>query len=277
MLLSYAGSSGDSFKRRIRCPQPWLGPQKQFASLDSRNRGSSLPSGYKRSKRRWQPTIGYKLTLVTLPSQPRPPANKRPRVPNHAAVYGSGDVMGTGFISTIHSHRPHCTGLRWKKVDSPPTGGTQIINRNLVRLLRKNPATVTGEAEWLSLGIARPQIDSFVRSSAEDRTFYCPVPEDARETRFLCTINAPTHLRLKALVEMWDLGRYNTLRDELIKGRDLIVMPSEWWPNVPCPRPEALPGELDLEGWDSDDDRDNRGPETCLSPFPVPERKKMPT
>jgi hypothetical protein len=40
----------------------------------------------------------------------------------------------------------------------------------------------------------------------------------------------------KALVEMWDLGRYNTLRDELIKGRDFIVMPSEWWPNVPCPR-----------------------------------------
>ncbi len=40
------------------------------------------------------------------------------------------------------------------------------------------------------------------------------------------------------------------------------------------PLDEALPGELDLEGWDSDDDRDNRGPETCLSPSPVPERKK---
>ena len=49
-----------------------------------------------------------KMTLATLlePSQPRPPANKRPKVPNHAAVYGSGAVMGTGFISTIHSHRP---------------------------------------------------------------------------------------------------------------------------------------------------------------------------
>jgi hypothetical protein len=90
-----------------------------------------------------------KMTLETLlePPQSRPPANKRPRVPNHAAVYGSGDVMGLGFISTIHSHRPHCTGLRWKRVDSPPTGGTQIINRKLVRLLRQNPATVTGEAE----------------------------------------------------------------------------------------------------------------------------------
>jgi len=40
------------------------------------------------------------------------------------------------------------------------------------------------------------------------------------------------------------------------------------------PLDEALPGELDLEGWDSDDDRDNRGPETCLSPSAVPERKK---
>ena len=144
--------------------------------------------------------IGCKLTLATLlePSQPRPPGNKCPRVPNHAAVYGSGNVMGTGLISTIHSHRPHCTGLSWEKVDSPPAGGTQIINRNLVRLLGQNPATVTGEAEWLSLGIARPQIDSFVRSSAEDKTFYCPIPEDARETSFLCTINAPNHLRLKA-------------------------------------------------------------------------------
>jgi hypothetical protein len=75
------------------------------------------------------------LTLATLlePSRPRPPANKRPKVPNHASVYGSGAVMGTGFISTIHSHRPHCTGLSWEKVDSPPAGGTQIINRNLVR------------------------------------------------------------------------------------------------------------------------------------------------
>jgi len=134
-----------------------------------------------------------KVTLETLLelSQPRPPANKRPKVPNHASVYGRGAVMGTGLISTIHSHRPHCTGLRWKKVDSPPAGGTQIINRNLVRLLRQNPAIVTEEAEWLSLGIARPQIDSFVRSSAKGKTFYYPVPEDARETRFLCTINAP--------------------------------------------------------------------------------------
>jgi hypothetical protein len=40
------------------------------------------------------------------------------------------------------------------------------------------------------------------------------------------------------------------------------------------PLDEALPGELDLEGWDSDDDRDNRDPETCLSPSLTPERKK---
>jgi hypothetical protein len=64
-------------------------------------------------------------------------------------------------------------------------GGTQIINRDLVRLLRKNPAATTGESEWHSLGLERPQIDSFVCSSAEDQTYYHPVPEDARETRFL--------------------------------------------------------------------------------------------
>ena len=131
-----------------------------------------------------------KTTLETLlePPQSRTPANKRPRVPNQAAAHNSGDTLGLGFISTIHSHRPHCTGLRWKRVDSPPTGGTQIINRRLVRLLRQNPATVMGEAEWLSLGMERPQIDTLVRASAEDKIFYCPVPEDARETRFLYTI-----------------------------------------------------------------------------------------
>jgi hypothetical protein len=90
-----------------------------------------------------------KCTLATLlePSRPRPQANKRPKLSNHASVHGSGVVMGTGIISRIHSHRPHCTDLRWTKVDSPPAGGTQIINRNLVRLLRKKPATITGEAE----------------------------------------------------------------------------------------------------------------------------------
>jgi hypothetical protein len=178
------------------------------------------------------------------PSRPRPPANKRPKLPNHASVYGSGAggwlgrgaVMGTGFISMIHCHRPHCTGLRWKKVDSPQAGGIQIVNRNLVRLLRQNPATVIGEVEWRSMGLARPQIDSSVRSSAEDQAFYCPIPEDARETRFLCTINDPNPSRLKALVDLWDLGRHTTLRDELIQGRDLIVMPTEWWPDMPCPR-----------------------------------------
>ena len=189
-----------------------------------------------------------------------------------------------------------------------------------------------------------------------------PLTEDARETRFLCTINASLQSRIQALVEMWDRGRHSTLRAELIQGRDLIVMQSEWWSSIPCPRrhgwwvqsvdsviltrckgcsgmvqitlmdpvsktchscrsraepnnagsapkpktsirfcppgakrrrtrkisPEsdlepysvmrplddALPEELDLEGWDSDDDRDNRGPETCLSPSPVQQVRK---
>jgi hypothetical protein len=161
-----------------------------------------------------------KATLTNLlePSRPRPQAHKRPKLPNHASVCGSGVVMGTGFISTIHSQRPNCTGLRWTRVDTQPAGGTQIINRNLIRLLRKNPATITEEAEWRSLGLACPQIDSFVCSSAEDQTYYRPIPEDVRETRFLCTINAPNQSRLKTLVELWDLGRHSTLRDELIQG-----------------------------------------------------------
>jgi hypothetical protein len=60
------------------------------------------------------------------------------------------------------------------------------------------------------------------------------------------------------------------------RGRTRTVSPrSEKAPySALRPLDEALPGELDLEGWDSDDDRDNRGPETCLSPSPVPERKK---
>ena len=37
---------------------------------------------------------------------------------------------------------------------------------------------------------------------------------------------------------------------------------------------EAVPGEMNSEGRDSDDDRDNRGPEACLSPSPVPKRRK---
>jgi len=80
--------------------------------------------------------IGCKLTLATLlePSQPRPPGNKCPRVPNHAAVYGSGNVMGTGLISTIHSHRPHCTGLRRKKVDSPPRPVSSVRSTPLLTL-----------------------------------------------------------------------------------------------------------------------------------------------
>jgi hypothetical protein len=44
--------------------------------------------------------------------------------------------------------------------------------------------------------------------------------------------------------------------------------------SVMRPLDDALPGELDLEGWDSDDDRDNRGPETCLSPSPVQQVRK---
>ena len=60
------------------------------------------------------------------------------------------------------------------------------------------------------------------------------------------------------------------------RGRTKTVSPrSEKEPySALRPLDEALPGELDLEGWDSDDDRDNRGPQTCLSPSPVPERKK---
>jgi len=74
------------------------------------------------------------------------------------------------------------------------------------------------------------------RPQAPDQTYYRPIPEDARETRFLCTINAPNQSRLKALVEVSDLGRHNTLRDELIQGKDFIVMPPEWWPDISCPR-----------------------------------------
>jgi hypothetical protein len=48
---------------------------------------------------------------------PAPSAGEQtPQIANHASVYGSGAVMGTGFISKIHSHRPHCTACVGKKL-----------------------------------------------------------------------------------------------------------------------------------------------------------------
>ncbi len=40
-------------------------------------------------------------------------------------------------------------------------------------------------------------------------------------------IKAPNLFRLKEFVDLWDLGRHTTLRDELIQGRDFIVMQTE--------------------------------------------------
>jgi hypothetical protein len=54
------------------------------------------------------------------------------------------------------------------------------------------------------------------------------------------------------------------------RRRPRNVSPSDTGPyGALLPLDEALPEEFDLEGWDSNDDRDNRGPETCLSPSPV--------
>jgi len=129
--------------------------------------------------------------------------------------------MGVRLISGIHVHRIHCTGLRWERVDTPPSKGRQIYNRALASLLRRGPSSTLEDFEWRSLGLEPPHADSFVRPRADDPKHFRPIPEDIRETRFLCSINAPTQVRIQALIDMWDHGHYIAFREELIKGRDL--------------------------------------------------------
>ena len=144
--------------------------------------------------------------------------------------------MGVRLISGIHGHRIHCTGLRWERVDTPPSKGRQIYNRALASLLRRGPSSILEDFEWRSLGQEPPHVDSFVRPRADDPTHFRPIPEDIREARFLCSINAPTQVRIQALIDMWDHGHYIAFREELIKGRDLIALPPSWWPTISCPR-----------------------------------------
>ena len=116
--------------------------------------------------------------------------------------------MGVRLISGIHGHRIHCTGLRWERVDTPPSKGRQIYNRALASLLRRGPSSTLEDFEWRSLGLESPHVDSFVRPRADEQTHFRPIPEDFRETRFLCSINAPTQVRIQALIDFWDHGHY---------------------------------------------------------------------
>ena len=174
------------------------------------------------------------LESLLEPPEPRPQSRVRqPLQP--PSVYGCGADMGIRLISGIHGHRIHCTGLRWERVDAPPSKGRQIYNRALARLLRRGPSSILEDGEWRSLGLEPPYEDSFVRPRADEPTHFRPIPEDARETRFLCSINAPTQIRIQALIDMWDHGQHIAFREEIIKGRDLIPLPPSW-----CLRYRAL-------------------------------------
>ena len=96
--------------------------------------------------------------------------------------------------------------------------------------------SILEDGEWRSLGLEPPHVDSFVHPRADEPTHFRPIPEDARETRFLCSINAPTQIRIQALIDMWDHGQHIAFREEIIKGRDLIPLPPSWWPSTSCPR-----------------------------------------
>ena len=176
-------------------------------------------------------------SLESLLEPPKPRPQSRVRQPlQPPSVYGCGADMGIRLISGIHGHRIHCTGLRWERVDAPPSKGRQIYNRALARLLRRGPSSILEDGEWRSLGLEPPYADSFVRPRADEPTHFRPIPEDARETRFLCSINAPTQTRIQALIDMWDHGQHIAFREEIIKGRDLIPLPPSWWPSISCPR-----------------------------------------
>ena len=176
-------------------------------------------------------------SLESLLEPPKPRPQSRVRQPlQPPSVYGCGADMGIRLISGIHGHRIHCTGLRWERVDAPPSKGRQIYNRALARLLRRGPSSILEDGDWRSLGLEPPYADSFVRPRADEPTHFRPIPEDARETRFLCSINAPTQIRIQALIDMWDHGQHIAFREEIIKGRDLIPLPPSWWPSISCPR-----------------------------------------
>jgi hypothetical protein len=310
-------------------------------------------------------------SLESLEESVRPCPAKRSRLlPTPNSVSYCVEEMGPRFISDVLGHRPYCRGLRWKRCDVPPSGGLQINNRYLAYFLSLNLCATIGDTEWMSLGLASPLADSFVCSrdegeaqspqgSAGDMVYFRRVPEAARETRFLCSINAPSQTRIKELIELWDRGHHLALREELMRGSDFILTQTTWWPSTPCsrqhgwwmrtvdsitltqclgcsgmvqtssldaisktcpscrlqvdppkrapvttpsetpfhfrpprggrrrskrpvspgsdmepysalrPLDQARPEELAGEGWGSDDDWDNRGLETCLSPPPA--------
>jgi len=102
---------------------------------------------------------------------------------------------------------------------------------------------------------------TFISSDSTSKTCHsCRSRTDSRNTGSASKLRAPTR----------------SCPHGSKRGRTRTVSPGSEKEPYSALRPldEALPGELDLEGWESDDDRDNRGPETCLSPSLVPERKK---
>ena len=69
--------------------------------------------------------------------------------------------------------------------------------------------------------------------------FFRPKPEPILSAQFQCVINAPTERRLRELWACWDEGSATgalALRQALLRGQDLLLMPADWWPNFQCPR-----------------------------------------
>ena len=153
-------------------------------------------------------------------------------------------AMGRSFLSLVSEHRPLITGLRWTNRGSSRPGGVPLSNSRLTELLRTR--CTLSETEWDSTGIRALTGNEVVALECSQInlhgskvTFFCPKPERIQSTQFKCSINAPSEARLQGLLELWDEGSatgVTALRRALLHGQDLILMPSEWWPRVRCPR-----------------------------------------
>ena len=180
------------------------------------------------------------------PIQPRcPPRERRPRRPSGStATMVDLEGLGLSFVSQVLAHRPEITGRRWESCGGGVPLGTQIFNPRLTELLRRGGTL--SQQDWESTGIRDLPRDAVfaitggqVNLHGSCSMFFRPKPEPILSAQFQCVINAPTERRLRELWACWDEGSATgalALRQALLRGQDLLLMPADWWPNFQCPR-----------------------------------------
>ena len=180
------------------------------------------------------------------PIQPRcPTRERRPRrPPGSTATMVDLEGLGLSFVSQVLAHRPEITGRRWESCGGSMPPGTQIFNPRLTELLRRGGTL--SQHDWESTGIGDLPHDAVIANRGEQvnlhgscSMFFRPKPEPILSTQFQCVINAPTEHRLRELLACWDKGSATgalALRQALLRGQDLLLMPADWWPDFQCPR-----------------------------------------